>query len=297
VYPAPFEYHRPGSVEDAIALLTTYEDDAKLLAGGHSLIPLLKLRFAQPKHLIDVRHIPSLSGVREVDGAIAIGATTTHATLERSALLRQKLPILPEAASQIGDAQVRNMGTIGGSLAHADPSADLPAVMLAVGAEVTAVGPGGARTIRAEDFFVDLLTTVLASDEVLTEIRIPVPAVGTGGAYEKYPHPASRYALVGVAAVVTVAGDAIQGARIAVTGIGSTASRTTEVERALAGRPADAETIAAAASHVADGIDVRGDLTGPAEWRGAVAREYAERAITRAVQRARGEWATGARSA
>ena len=176
-------------------------DDAKLLAGGHSLLPLLKLRVAQPRYLIDVARIPELSGIRQAQGALVFGATTTHAEiLARSPLVRTLIPILAEAAGAIGDPQIRNVGTIGGSLAHADPSADLPAVMLALDAEIIARGPLGERTIPARTFFVDLLTTALAPTEVLTRVHVPLPPRGAGGAYEKYPHPASRYAIVGVAA-------------------------------------------------------------------------------------------------
>lgn len=288
MYPAPFEYHRAKSVEEAISLLGQYEDEAKLLAGGHSLIPLLKLRFAQPKHLIDIRHIPGLHGVREAGGAIIIGATTTHWIVESSELLQQKLPILAEAASQIGDPQVRNMGTIGGSVAHADPAADLPAVMLAVNAEMTAVGPKGSRTIKAEDFFVDLLTSALAPNEVLTQIRIPLPPAGTGGAYEKYPHPASRYAIVGVAAVVTVVDGKIQRAQIGLTGVGTKAVRASGVEQALVGQAANDATLEAAAKRVAEGVDMRADLQGSEEYKRNLATAYTRRALTRAMQRAQG---------
>jgi carbon-monoxide dehydrogenase medium subunit len=200
-------------------------------------------------------------------------------------LLKQKLPILPEAAAQIGDAQVRNMGTIGGSLAHADPSADLPAVMLALGAELTAVGSKGTRTIAVDDFFLDLLTTSLASDELLTQIRIPLPPAGSGMAYEKYPHPASRYALVGVAAVVTRTADKVTRARVAITGVGTKATRELGVERALTGTAGDAAAIETAAARAAEGIDLRSDLQGTAEYRAQLARTYTKRALTRALER------------
>lgn len=287
MYPAPFEYHVAGSVDEAVTLLARYEDDAKLLAGGHSLIPLLKLRFAQPAHLIDVRKIPGLAGIREADGAVIIGATTTHWMLESSDLLKKKLPIIPEAASQIGDVQVRNMGTIGGSLAHADPAADLPAVMLALDAQLIAIGPKGARTIPVSDFFVGLLTSALEPNEVLTQIRIPIPPAGTGSAYAKYPHPASRFALVGVAAVITMNGDTIDRARVAITGVGPTAVRLPSVEQALTGNRADDATLAAAAQHASDGVETRADLQGSAAYKAQLASVYTLRAITRAVERAR----------
>ena len=247
MYPATFEYHRPTTVDEAVRLLATHKDDAKLLAGGHSLIPLMKLRLTTPKHVVDLRRITGLSGVREESGAIVIGALTTHYAIESNASLEGKCPMLPEAAAMIGDPQVRNWGTIGGSLAHADPAADWPAVVLALGAELRATGPKGSRPIKAEDFFKDLLTTVLGPDEVLTEIRIPAPAAGTGMAYVKHPHPASRFAVVGVAAVLTVSGGKCDKASVAITGVGPKAARAKGVEAALAGKALDAQTIAAAA--------------------------------------------------
>ncbi|HEX8718398.1 MAG TPA: xanthine dehydrogenase family protein subunit M [Gemmatimonadaceae bacterium] len=284
MYPAPFEYHRASSVDEAIALLSRYGDDAKLLAGGHSLIPLLKLRFAQPAHLIDVRHIHALHGISEQDGRVLIGAATTHWMVESSQLLRDRIPVLADSAALIGDPQVRNMGTIGGSLAHSDPSADYPAVMLALDAEMVATGPKGSRTIAASEFFVGMLTSALTADEVLTAVRIPVPAAGTHSAYEKYPHPASRYAVVGVAATVTMSGGTVQRARLGVTGLGAHATRATAAEQAFAGSKGDAAAIHAAAARVSDGIDVRTDLQGGEDYKRALATAYARRALERAVQ-------------
>ena len=287
MYAAPFEYHRARSVEEAVALLGEHGDDAKLLAGGHSLIPLLKLRFAQPKHLIDVRKIPNLSGIREDGGSIVIGAATTHAQIERSSLIERTLPILAEAAHVIGDPLVRNMGTIGGSLAHADPGADFPAVMLALGAEMRAIGPRGPRTIAADDFFFDLLTTALAPNEILTEIRIPVPRAGTGGAYVKFRHPASGYALIGVAALMTRdGGGAIRDARVALTGVGTRAMRARGAEQALIGKNTDETTVADAATRVVEGLEPRADAQGSAEYKQHLAVVYARRAISLAIERA-----------
>jgi carbon-monoxide dehydrogenase medium subunit len=286
MYSAPFEYHRATTVQNAVSLLGKYGDEAKLIAGGHSLLPLIKLRFAQPRHLIDVRRIPGLSGIREEQGTIVIGAATTHATVERSALLKAQLPILAEAAAQIGDAQVRNMGTLGGSLAHADPSADLPAVMLALGAELVALGPRGTRKLPADDFFVELMTTSLAPNELLTEVRIPKPAAGTGGAYEKYPHPASRYAVAGVAAVLTITGGKVTAARVAITGIGTKATRLKAVEAALQGKAADEGTLAAAAQKATDGLKVRADAQTPEAYRRSLAVTYTGRALAKAAKRA-----------
>jgi aerobic carbon-monoxide dehydrogenase medium subunit len=202
MYPAQFEYHTPGTVREALDLLGRHKDDAKLLAGGHSLLPAMKLRLAQPKHLVDLRKVSGLSGIKEDGGSLVIGAMTTHYQVESSPVVKSKCPMLAAVAAQIGDPMVRNMGTIGGSLAHADPAADYPAAIIALGAEMVAEGPKGKRTIKADDFFKGLLTTALAEDEILTEVRVPVMAGKTGAAYMKFPHPASRFAVVGVAAVL-----------------------------------------------------------------------------------------------
>jgi carbon-monoxide dehydrogenase medium subunit len=246
---------------------------------------MMKLRLAQPKHLVDIRRIGGLSGIREEGGAIVIGALTTHYTVESSASLKTKCPILPEAGAMIGDPQVRNQGTIGGSLAHSDPAADWPAVILALGAELKAVGPKGARTIKAQDFFKDLLTTALAPDEVLTEVRIPALPAHTGTAYVKHPHPASRFAVVGVAAVVTVEGGHCKAAHVAVTGVGSRATRAKGVEAALAGKALDAAGIAGAAAKAADGIEISADLQGSVEYKRHLTQVYARRALEAAAGR------------
>jgi carbon-monoxide dehydrogenase medium subunit len=204
MYPAQFDYHTPGTVREALALLGQHKDDAKLLAGGHSLLPAMKLRLAQPKHLVDLRKISSLSGIKEEGGTLVIGAMATHHAVESSSVVKSKCPMLAQVAAQIGDPMVRNMGTIGGSLAHADPAADYPAAIIALGAEMVAEGPKGTRTIKADDFFKGLLTTALAEDEILTEVRIPAGVGKVGAAYAKFPHPASRFAVVGVAAVLTL---------------------------------------------------------------------------------------------
>jgi carbon-monoxide dehydrogenase medium subunit len=287
MYPASFEYHRAASVEEAVGLLTRYKDDAKLLAGGHSLIPMMKLRLAQPKHLIDIGRLTGLSGIREEGGQVVIGALTTHYAIESSASLRQKCPMLTEAAALIGDPQVRNHGTIGGSLAHADPAADWPAVMLALGAELRAAGPKGARTIRAKEFFKDLFTTALGPDEMLTEVRIPAGG-HSGAAYVKHPHPASRFAVVGVAAAVTLdrAGRCTS-SHVGITGVGSHAVRAKGVEGMLTGKALDAAAIAAAAQKAADGIDINADLQGSVEYKAHLTRVYTRRALERAVERAR----------
>ena len=286
MYPVPFEYHRAGSVQEAVELLARFGEGAKLLAGGHSLLPLMKLRLAEPRHLVDIRRIPGLSGVRVEGGGLVVGAATPYQVLERSPLVRERLPILAEAAGQIGDPQVRNLGTIGGSLAHADPAADMPAVMLALGAELVATGPKGTRTLPVDGFFLKLFTTALSPGEVLTEVRIAVPPAGSGGAYAKFAHPASRYAIVGVAAVVTVSGGRISAARVAITGVGSKAARATATEAALMGKAADAATVSAAAQKAVDGLSVRSDpRMDPDYWR-SLAVTFTRRALATAVERA-----------
>ena len=289
MYPAAFEYHAPATIAEALSLLGRYRDEAKLLAGGHSLIPMMKLRLAQPKHVIDLRKVPGLSGIREEGGTVVIGAMTTYWQIESSALLKQKLPILPETAAVIGDPQVRNMGTIGGSLAHADPAADYPATMIALGAELVCEGPRGRRTVGIDDWFRGLMTTALGEDEILVEVRLPLWPAGSGGAYMKFPHPASRFAVVGVAAMVTLDRDGrCTRAGVGVTGAGTRAVRARGVEAGLQGRALDAATIEAAAQRAAEGVDVQADLQGSVEYKSHLCRVFARRAITEAVRRARG---------
>jgi carbon-monoxide dehydrogenase medium subunit len=288
MYPATFEYHRASSVDDALALLAQYPDDGKVIAGGHSLLPVMKLRFAQPAHLIDIRRVPELAGIREADGALVIGATTTHAAVASNDVIRARVPILAEAAGRIGDAQVRNMGTIGGSLAHADPAADLPAVVLALGAELRVVGPKGARTIPADQFFTGMFMSALGADELLVEIRVPTLPARTGSAYEKYADPASGYAVVGVAAVVTLGGgDVVESARVALTGLASQATRLTRVEESIVGKAATPETIEAAARRAAEGLEMRDSGGGGEAYKANLAAVYARKALTRAVAHAR----------
>jgi len=287
MYTAPFEYHRAGSVDEALSLLERYGEEAKLVAGGHSLIPVMKLRFAQPAHLIDIRKVPGLSGIREGVDHVAIGALTTYRQIESSELIRQRVPVLAEAAGEVGDMQIRSMGTIGGSLAHADPAADLPAVILALGAEMRATGRGGARAIAADDFFVGLFTSALQPEEVLTEVRVPLAPPMTGGAYEKYPDPASGYAVVGVAAVLTLGADGVvQRARVAITGLGPKASRATAVEEALMGKAGTDGSIADVCGHAADELELSDGAGGSVAYRANLAATYARRAVTRAGERA-----------
>lgn len=289
MYTAPFEYHRAESVGEALSLLGQYGDGAKLIAGGHSLIPVMKLRFAQPAHLIDIRRIRGLSGVRENGDSLVVGALTTYRELMASGLVRKRLPLLAEAAAQVGDMQVRNMGTVGGSLAHADPASDMPAAILALEATVVVRGASGERRVPAHEFFVGFFTSALAEGEILTEIDIPTPPPNTGSAYEKHAHPASGYALCGAAAVVTLDDQGtIERARVALTGIGSQATRAGGVEQALQGQAATPEAIAAAAQRAAEGADLRPDAAGSEGYNENLARVCVRRALTRAVERARG---------
>jgi carbon-monoxide dehydrogenase medium subunit len=288
VYPAQFEYHTPSTVREAISLLGRLKDDAKLLAGGHSLIPMMKLRLAQPKHLIDLRKVPGLSGIKENGGVITLGALTTHYQVESSTLLKQKCPLLPEVAGQIGDPQVRNMGTIGGSLAHADPAADYPAAAIALGAELVAEGAKSRRSIKADNFFKGLLTTALQPEEILVEIRFPSWPVRTGMSYMKFPHPASRFAVVGIAAVLTVDGKGrCSKVGVGITGAGTKAVRAKEVEAALVRKTLDGKVIQAAAERAVGGVDVQADLQGSVEYKTHLLKVYCRRALEAALSRAR----------
>lgn len=287
MYPSQFEYYAPRSLDEAVALLARSPGDGKVLAGGHSLLPLLKLRMTETRYLVDIGRIKDLAYIRRQDGSVSIGPMTTYATILRSSEVRGLFPLMAEAANVVGDLQVRNRGTLGGSLAHADPAGDFPAVMLALEAELRAVGPRGERWIQIGDFFVDLLTTALEQDEILAEIRVPLLPARTGTCYLKFPQPASRYAICGVAAVVTLgSGGAIERARVAVTGVGPKAYRATGVEQALAGQPASAEAIAQAAQHAADGVEPLSDIHASAEYRAHLARVFARRAVSAAVERA-----------
>jgi aerobic carbon-monoxide dehydrogenase medium subunit len=286
--PGEFEYHRAGSVDEAIKLIGQYGDDGKFIAGGHSLLPLMKLRLAEPAHLIDINSIPNMAYVRRSNGSIAVGALTTHYQLESNAELAKSVQVVPEAAAHIGDVQVRNRGTVGGSVAHADPASDLPSVLVALDAEFVAKGPKGERTIKAADFFEDLMTTSLGDDELLTEIRFQVPQGKSGSAYEKLGNKASHYSVVGAAAIIIVGGDGtVQDCRVALSGVSAKPIRATGVENALKGKQPTAEAIAEAASHAAEGIDYAlSDIHASEEYRLAMTKVYAKRALTKAVERA-----------
>jgi carbon-monoxide dehydrogenase medium subunit len=289
--PAPFEYHAPKTLEEALRLVQRHGDEAKLLAGGHSLLPLMKLRLAAPRYVIDIGHLRGMSYIREENGQIAIGALTTHAEIEASALLASKCLLLAETAAQIGDVQVRNRGTIGGSLAHADPGADYPAAILALDAEMIAASTSGTRTIPARDFFVDMLTTQLHPGEILTQIRVAPRRPLSGAAYEKLHNPASGFAVVGVAANVLLlakGGKVMEQAAVGVTGLAAKAFRAEAVERALTGKAISEKLIDDAARNAAQGAEPLSDLHASAEYRREMARVFTRRAITRAIERARG---------
>ena len=289
MYPAAFDYYAPKHIKEVLGLLGKLKDDAKIIAGGHSLIPMMKLRLAQPKHLVDLRKVSGLSGIKLNGKALTIGAMTTHWEIESSATVKSKLPVLSEVASVIGDPAVRNKGTLGGSLAHADPAADWPAAMIALDAELVCEGPKGKRKVAADQWFLGLMATALQDKELLVQVRVPLPAAGSGAAYMKFPHPASRFAVVGVCAAVTLdrQGTCVK-ASVAVTGAGTKAVRAKGVEAALVGKRLDAAAIEAAAQKAAEGVDVQADLQGPVEYKAHLCRVFAKRAITEAVKRASG---------
>lgn len=288
--PAEFEYHAPTTVAEAVELLRRYDGEAKVLAGGHSLLPMLKLRLLQPTALVDLGRIPDLRYIRRTDGQFAIGALTPHAAVEASAELAADARVLPEAASLVADVQVRNRGTLCGSLAHGDPAGDPPAVAYALDCTFHVQGPNGSRTVAVDDWFVDTLQSALEPDEVLTEVRFAVPAARTGSAYRKFEQPASHYALVGVAALVTLAEDGtVARCRVGITGASAVAYRASGVERALTGRKPDAAALAEAAELAVEGVDVLGDISASATFRGHIARVYTRRALAAAAARAAGQ--------
>ncbi|MBM3948916.1 MAG: xanthine dehydrogenase family protein subunit M [SAR202 cluster bacterium] len=287
--PAAFEYYAPTTVAEAAKLLAKHGDDAKLLAGGHSLIPLMKLRLAQPKAVIDLRGVSELSYIKEASGGLSIGATTTYYQITSSRAVAKAAPVLAEAAGMVADVQVRNMGTIGGSLSHADPAGDLPAVVLALNASIsTATSAGKGRTVPIDSWFVGLLTTSIKPGEIVTGVSIPALAHMTGTAYEKFANKASRYAIVGVAAVITLdTSGACKDVRIGVTGAGPHAVRAAKTEAALKGKKLDEATIQKAAGAAADGIDCLSDVHASAEYRTHLTKVCAMRAIQKAASRAK----------
>ncbi len=282
-----FDYYRASAVREALALMQEHPR-AKLLAGGHTLIPLLKLRLTAPTALIDIGRIPELKGITSSSGTIRIGALTTHAELAASPALRAECPMMPEAASQIGDAQVRNHGTIGGNVAHADPASDLPTVLVALDARFVIAGPKGERKVPAADFFQGMMTTAIDAGEILTAVELPMKKPGQGMAYVKFAHPASRYAVIGAAAVVTMKNGTCGAAQIAIGGLVPAPVRLHDVEHAVMGAPPSDEMMAKAATAVARHLkgDILGDIFASAEYRKAMAPIYVKRALTAAVQRA-----------
>ena len=280
--PQQFEYSAPKTLDEALGLLA---EGAKPLAGGMSLIPMMKLRLAAPEHLVDLGRIKDLSYIREQGGELHIGATTTHHEVESSPLVRGKCPLLAETASHIGDVQVRNMGTIGGSVAHADPAADYPAALQALEAKIVLKGAKSERTVSAEDFFVDTFTTSLEPGEIVREVIVPVDGAGTGTNYQKVLQPASGFAIVGVAVRVRKQGDKVAMARIGVTGLSNRAFRAKEAEKALEGRSGSPAEIQAVAALVGKGIDANSDLHASAEYRLHLAAVYAAKALAIALGR------------
>jgi carbon-monoxide dehydrogenase medium subunit len=285
--PSAFEYHTPTTVAEAISLLEKYGDDAKVLAGGHSLLPAMKLRLAAPEVIIDINKIAELRGV-VINGNINIGSLTTWSAVEHHAGLKESCMILPEAVAQIGDIQVRNRGTVGGSIAHADPAADFPAVVLALDAQIHAEGPGGKRVIAAGDFFTDMLSTSLEPTELITAIVCNKLGAGEGAAYVKFPHPASRYAIVGAAAYVKIEGGSVSACRVAITGAGPVALRQTATEQALLNSDGGSDAVASASAHAGTEMDILGDIHASEDYRRAMVKVYTKRAVAAAIARAHG---------
>jgi carbon-monoxide dehydrogenase medium subunit len=287
--PAPFDYHAPASLADAIGLLQLHGDDAKVLSGGQSLLPLLKLRLASAVHLVDIGRIPGLEYLKEEGGYLKIGGRTRESVLERSDLIKTKYPILHDTAIVIADPLVRNRATVGGNLAHADPANDHPATMLALGAEVIATGRNGERTIAINRFFTGLFATALEPGEILTEIRIPIPPPRSGGAYVKLERKVGDFATAAAAAQLTLgANGAIERAGIGLTSAGPTPIKAVDAERFLIGTTPDRETIAEAARLAARAASPSPDRRGSVEYKREMARVLTARALTKAVERARG---------
>ena len=280
--PSSFDYHRATSVDDALAKLAG--GGAKLLAGGHSLVPLMKLRLSEPGTLVDIARIPELSGIREKDGRIEIGAATVHHVVATSALLQERCPGITDAAATIGDPQVRNRGTLGGSLAHADPSADMPAVMVALDAEIHVRSTKGARTVKATEFFQDLFTVNLQPDEILTAVSF---TAAKASAYVKLYQKASHYAIVGAAAALEITGGTIASARVGLTGASTHAVRLSNVEQALAGQPATKEAVEKAAQGAGSDLNpINSDIHASEEYRRAMIAVFVKRALLGALGRA-----------
>ena len=286
--PPAFEYFRPKTLPEAFNLLNQYGEDAKILSGGQSLIPMMKFRLARPGYLVDINRIAGLSYIKEEAGHLKIGGLTREAELEHSPLIRSKYPLLFDTASVIADPQVRNMATVAGNLAHGDPANDHPATMLALGAQVVATSAAGERMIPIEEFFLALLTTALKPGEILTEIRIPIPPQGSGGAYFKLERKVGDFATAAVAVQLTVDDKgACQTVGIGLTNVGMTPVKAAKAEAFLRGKKLDAAAIRQAAQLAADEADPTSDLRGPAEYKKGLVKELTQRALTRALERAR----------
>jgi carbon-monoxide dehydrogenase medium subunit len=286
--PPVFEYFRPKTLPEAFNLLNQYGEDAKILSGGQSLIPMMKFRLARPSYLVDINRIDGLSYIKEEGGHLKIGGLTRESDIEHSPLIRSKYPLLFDTASVIADPQVRNMATVAGNLAHGDPANDHPATMLALGAQIVATSKGGERVIPIEDFFVSLLATALKPGEILTEIRIPIPPAGSGGAYFKLERKVGDFATAAVAVQLTVdAGGVCQKAGIGLTNVGVTAVKAAKAEAFLRGKKLDEATIRQAAQLAADEAEPSSDLRGPAEYKKGLVKELTQRALLRALERAR----------
>jgi aerobic carbon-monoxide dehydrogenase medium subunit len=280
--PATFDYVRAGSIEEAVAALHEHGDEAKLLAGGHSLLPLMKLRLATPEVLVDLGRVTELRGVRDIgDGRLAIGAMTSHVDVMDDQLVREHCGVLADVTAKVGDAQVRHRGTIGGALAHGDAAGDLPTVLRALDGSLVVQGPGGTREIEAADFFVDYLVTTLADDEVVTEVRVPKIVGNWGWRYEKFSRVAQAWAIVGVLGMVKHADGHIEQARVALTNMAAVPVRASGVEEAVAGQPR--EGIPAAAERAAEGTRPSGDLSATPEYREHLARVLTRRALEAAA--------------
>lgn len=277
--PNTVDYYRASSVSDALSVLKT-NPDAKILAGGHSLIPAMKLRLNSPSMVIDIANLSDLNYIKEEGGNICIGAMTTHGQIAHSSLLADKLPLFTETADVIGDVQVRNMGTIGGSIAHADPSADWPAALLAADASIVVTNGDETRTISATDFFVGFFSTALEEGEIITEIQVPVPAAGTKMTYQKFMQPASRFAIVGCAAMAKVENGVVADVKVAFTGVSDGPFRDGNVEAAISGKATTAENIASAAAQAASDVNLNADHYADEDYRQHLARVYAKRALT-----------------
>jgi carbon-monoxide dehydrogenase medium subunit len=282
VIPAAFDYVAPSTVDEAVRALAEAGDEGKIIAGGQSLLPVLRMRLAAPAKLVDLRNIAELRGVREDGGSLVIGAMTTHYDVQRDPLVAEHAALLVKATDTVADPQVRHRGTFGGSLAHADPAGDLLAPALALDAEMVVSGPDGRRTVPAREFFQDFFTTTLGADELLVEVRIP-KYTGWHAHYEKFNRVAQAWSMVAVAATVRVDGDTIAEARVGLTNMAAIPVRATAVEQALVGQPADAETIKAAAAHAAEGTSPTADGNADVEYRRELARVLTGRAVTAAV--------------